>query len=338
MARRGLLRALEVAARQTERDAARRYKANLRAAKQSEKMEALDLGRQEVELFETYVDFLVSIHKDCRTPLDWKAIAALPAPSSPTRASAHEDLAREALHNFRPGFFASVFGMVPKQRARLESEIWEGRSMDDTKFEEQQRKHAAEMQDWKDRCDIASRVLRGDLSAYNEVIEETNPFAEIAGLGSSVRVSTHDPAFIEATLRVNSDQVVPREAKSLLSSGKLSVKAMPLRRFNEIYQDYVCGAALRVARELFAVLPIDAVDVTAEVDGFNSATGRNELSTILSVQVTKSIADRINFELTDPSECMKNFVHAMKFTKSGGFEAIESASAHANARRRGSVR
>ena len=38
---------------------------------------------------------------------------------------------------------------------------------------------------------------------------------------------------------------------------------MPKGRFHEIYQDYLCGCLLRVAREVFALFPVDTVLVTA---------------------------------------------------------------------------
>lgn len=335
MARRGLLHAIDAANRRAERESAKRYRENLKRAKEYEKFAEQERARNEVELFEAHVDMLVSMHKDCRSPLNWKAIVEAPALKAPTRASSNEDLARQTLDGYRPGVFARLFRLVEKQRASLEAEVVEGRAADDALYASAQARHARQAQEWQERHDLAQGVLRGDLQAYMDAIEETNPFAEVAELGSTVTVSAHDSAFIEATVQVNTDRVVPQESKSLLSSGKLSVKTLAPSKFNEIYQDYVCGAALRVARELFALLPLDAVDVTAVVDGLNSATGRNEVRTILSVQVTRKIADGINFEMADPSDCMKNFVHTMKFTKSGGFDSIDGAAPRTNARRGG---
>ena len=63
---------------------------------------------------------------------------------------------------------------------------------------------------------------------------------------------------------MNSDHVIPRAAKSLLKSGKLSVKQKPKGAFHELYQDYVCSATMRVAREALALLPVQTVVVDAK--------------------------------------------------------------------------
>ena len=76
----------------------------------------------------------------------------------------------------------------------------------------------------------------------------------------------------ELFVLVKSEEIVPRETKSLLKSGKLSVKQMPKARFYEIYQDYVCGCVLRAGRELFALLPIRMVIVTAMANMLNTQT------------------------------------------------------------------
>ncbi len=39
---------------------------------------------------------------------------------------------------------------------------------------------------------------------------------------------------------------------------------MTKAKFYELYQDYVCGVALRVARELFAILPLNTAFITTK--------------------------------------------------------------------------
>ncbi|GMV41593.1 MAG: hypothetical protein AMXMBFR64_33090 [Myxococcales bacterium] len=316
------LRALAAASRRAERESARRYRERERNMRESAKLAEKDRARHEVELHDALIETLVSVHKDCSDPIDWKSLRDAAAPALPDRSSKNEDGARIELEGYRPGLFTRLFGLTARQRAKLEAAITEGRAMDDAAYRAACAAHDEQRAEWQEQRDLAARVLAGDLDAYVTVIQEMNPFAEIAGLGSSVSFSSDEATMIEATVRVNTDRVVPAESKSLLASGKLSVKAMTPARFNAIYQDYVCGAALRVARELLAILPVEAVDVTATVEGLDTATGRNDVKTILSVQVTRKVASMINFELADPSDCMKNFKHKMKFTKSGGFEPI----------------
>jgi len=100
---------------------------------------------------------------------------------------------------------------------------------------------------------------------------------------------------------------------------------MPKARFQEIYQDYVCGCVLRLAREMFALLPVDNVILTATVDGIDSRTGHVAELPVLSVAATRTEIEHLDFERLDPSDAVENFQHrgdVMTSRKSGGFVPI----------------
>ena len=44
---------------------------------------------------------------------------------------------------------------------------------------------------------------------------------------------------VEAAIQVHEKDVIPKESKTLLKSGKLSVKPMPKTKYDELYQDCV---------------------------------------------------------------------------------------------------
>jgi hypothetical protein len=93
---------------------------------------------------------------------------------------------------------------------------------------------------------------------------------------------------------------------------------MPKGRANEIYQDYVCGAALRACREVFAALPVHWCAANVRSQLLNPATGHVELSTLLSVIAPRATAEALRYEHLDPSDAMRNFVHRMGFKKAEG--------------------
>ena len=137
----------------------------------------------------------------------------------------------------------------------------------------------------------------------------------------------HEGGVLEAKVAIHGSDVIPAEIKSLLKSGKLSTKAMPVGRFNELHQDYVCSCALRVGRELLAILPDDLVIVTALDNVLNSSTGHMEEQPILSVAFSRLTVDGLNLETIDPSDAMRNFVHNMSFKKGAGFSAVPALDA-----------
>jgi hypothetical protein len=122
---------------------------------------------------------------------------------------------------------------------------------------------------------------------------------------------------------VNSLEIVPDYVLTTTATGKLSNKKMTVSRFNELYQDYVCSAAIRVARETFALLPIDCVYVNAIADLLDASTGRIKPQAILSCKFIGENLDRLHFERIDCSDAMRNFVHRMSFSKNSGFAAVE---------------
>ena len=105
-------------------------------------------------------------------------------------------------------------------------------------------------------------------------------------------------------LKVSGKQIIPAEVKTLTASEKVSVKPMPKGLFHEIYLDYLCGCVLRVAREVFALLPVDTVLVTAAEDSLDSRTGQTVEQPVLSVAMPRADFARLNFDRLDPSDTM----------------------------------
>ena len=172
---------------------------------------------------------------------------------------------------------------------------------------------------------LAMRVLAGDEPAYVEALQGHPAFRELTELGSSIKFEIERSDVIECTLLVNGRDAIPTHSKSLTSTGKLSVKPMPKARFHEIYQDYVCSCVLRVAREVFAVLPIDLVIVTAAVVVKRDAVSVGVETPVLSAAMPRAALDALDFDVLDPSDAIDGFLHrgdVMASRKSGEFVAV----------------
>ena len=135
------------------------------------------------------------------------------------------------------------------------------------------------------------------------------------------------PECVTATLVVNDQEAIPSRSKSLLKTGRVSVKEMPKSRFYALYQDHVCSCMLRVGRELLALLPIEMVIVHVEAKLLNTRTGHMEDQCIVSAAMPRETMDSLNFDLLDPSDSLDNFVHRMRFLKTKGFMKVEPLAA-----------
>jgi hypothetical protein len=315
----GALRSINAASRRASREAVRRQKEFDRRQAQLSKLMQREQDALEVEEFENYLEVLRSVHRDCAEPVDWRSLAERPEPPPPLRSDAAEARARQALAAYVPGFFDRLFARVELRRRQLAGAIERAKAADDAGHARAVAEHAHAHQEWADMRELARRILASNREAELEALEQLDPFREMSELGSEITFTVPENGPIHAEILVNGEDVIPSHTKTLLQSGKLSIKKMPVGQFYEIYQDYVCGCVLRTARELFAALPVDAVIVTAKGEVLNTANGHVEVQPIVSAAIPRRTLVRLNFDALDPSDSLRNFTHRMEFKKTKGF-------------------
>ncbi|MEK7727441.1 MAG: hypothetical protein AAB354_03455 [candidate division KSB1 bacterium] len=319
---RGALRSLAAASRAAERESTRRQRDFQERRNYLVKMEKRALASDELELYENRIEVLTSIHKDCSNTWDWEKIRAIPLPAKPSSLRKHEKLATQDYENFKPSFFDKLLGRVESKRNKLLNEVKAAKQRDELDYEEVSKVYKEKYSKWRETCELAAQILDGKTDAYIEAIKQINPFSEIKGMVSAISFDVINHSLIDFTIKVNDETMIPSEVKSLLKSGKLSKKQMPKTQFYQLYQDCVCSCIFRVARELFALLPIRVAIVTAAEKLLNPATGFVEEQPILSAIIPKRTLDELNFDMIDPSSALSNFIHRMDFKRIQGFNAI----------------
>ena len=320
----GTVRSLQASARRSERNAHRRQRDLERQSKEYARMEALEQAAHEVDVYENYLEVLLSMHKECGEEVNWRRMRSKPEPTAPQLSDLLEKASFEKYARYSPNFWGRLLKLETRQRAALMSKVEAAKVMDSDRSLAEFREWEINHSEWAQEKDLAERILNGDRQAKLDAIEALEPFAEIAHLGSAIQLVVHESGTVECRLSVHGASVIPKEIKSLLKSGKLSTKAMPVGRFNDLHQDYVCSCALRVGLELLAILPDEIVIVTANDKVLNGSTGHLEELPILSVAFSRLTLGSLNLEAIDPSDAMKNFVHNMSFKKGGGFMPVDA--------------
>lgn len=298
-------RAVQTAERRLQRDSEKRRRELDKQLKEKAKLSAIERGRLEVEDYENRLEGLLSIHKERSDVIDWEEFSASLPPPAPRRRSYNEFKARQFL-----------IVAPSNQDDTLAPSIEDARSKDDAIFQQESATYSDERAKWQRLKEMSRQVLAGDHKAYIAALLEFNPFAEMSDLGSSINFIIHSATLVECGLKVNGKQAIPDEFKSLTASGKLSVKPMAKGKFHELYQDYLSGCVLRVAREVLALLPVETVLVTASADFLNARTGHIMEYPVLSVVMDRSTVTRLNFDQLDPSEAIDNFQHRGDFKAS----------------------
>lgn len=82
-------------------------------------MEALEQAAYEVEVYENHIDLLLSMHKECAEPVQWKKILSMPEPRQPLKSGALEQAALHASATYLPNFWARLFKLERRKREAL---------------------------------------------------------------------------------------------------------------------------------------------------------------------------------------------------------------------------
>ncbi len=280
-------------------------------------------ANHEAEQFANYLELLVSVHKDCGMNWDWPALAREEAPAHPIRIPHYESGARAALASYKPAFFEKLSGADKKRKNELTQAVLDASAADDRAYMEAVRQHQEAYAAWNVRRTQAQHILARDARAYPTVLQLSGALDELTAFQIQVSLTATEPDAIAFDCSITNDQTVPREEVKLTAKWTLTTKDIPAGRYWALFQDHVCSAAIRVAREAFAVLPVSRVVVNIGPVRLNSSNGHHEPVTFLAVHFARSALERINLANIDPSDSMKNFHHRMKFKKTTGFEAVE---------------
>lgn len=312
------------ASNRAERERKRQERANNVYYASLQKEEDIQDVAGEVAKWSKYVESIQSLHKNCSAPINWNDIEAQDEPEKVSLGEYHTRLATEALETYKPTLFHKLFNQVHRVRARLEAAIQLANAQDVKDFEEAQIAYEISYKDWTKLNNLAEGIKKGNHQSYLDAVKHFNFLSKINNLGSKIELNILED-FIDIDLFVNDEEIIPKHVLSQTKTGKLSKKNMTKTMYYELYQDYVCSAALRVAREVFAHLPIDKLRISAFLKMVNSQTGHLEDTVILSVIIPLETLRTLRFKSIDPSDSMQNFVHTMNFRKTQGFRMVNKA-------------
>ena len=183
-------------------------------------------------------------------------------------------------------------------------------------------KGSDEYKEWIALKEFSDEDLKGDIDSYFAIIDEVKPFDDLLEFGSNFQVGTDDPKHIEIEFAIKSDDVVPKIEMTLKANGDISEKELSKTAYYDLMQDYVSSTTIRIARDAFALLPVDTVIVHAVDNILNTATGFEEELTLLSVKFTREKLMSLNLAMVDPSDALSQFECNMKFKKTTGFDPV----------------
>lgn len=316
------LRQLEAHRRAEERADRRQIKEHARMIKEIKKMAAREQAAFEVEAYEKRLKQISSVHRECSDKIDWRNILQLHSPIRPQKRDKCEAAALLREKEYSPSILDWLFRRTEFKRRKLKEEIIKAKSLDEEEFQKQIQLYNLSYSDWQDLNDLAKRIVAGNTAYFGKAFRELCSFQELDELGSKINVTFNISDQCDVTFNINSDEAIPREIKTLSKNGELLIKRTPVIQFNELYQDLVIGSVLRIAREIFAALPVKIVCITVYSNRLDSSTGYVTSQPIFCAKIPQSTLITFKFDTLDPSESLRHFNHQMAFNKTKGFATI----------------
>lgn len=286
-----------------------------KAAAEKQKQLDLEYAKAAVEEYEDHINAIRLLHTEHEEPINWKQIYEINEPFNDPYITPgpRETDAREKFNNYKPGFFAKRFKFAENSnQTYYQNLIEKGKKEDREQYNE-----------WKNLHILAEGAVNGDTDTMLEIVENMQPFEDLTEFGSGFEMGFLNSDIVEVEFMIMADTVVPAEAKSLTSTGKLSVKPLAKGKRLDIMQDYVCSCILRIAGDLFAILPVNGVLIHAMDTFIDTAVGSTDAKDIVSVFIDRSTFNTLNLEAIDPSDSMQNFKCNMTFLKTKGFKPVQ---------------
>jgi len=316
----GAMRTYGAAIRRAEKEQQRRARELKKQYKEIQREEEKENARKSYDDWKNYVNLLISLHKNATQSVSWDEIINTEKPKSPIIESRRQIEARKKLEAFQPSFMDKVFGSGKWKKIALEKALKAAIAADNSA----QKNFDQERSNWEELNRIATGVQEKQIESYLAAISYFDPFGELGELGSQLEFDFNQP-LASIDLYVNETDVIPEVELSLTSTGKLSKRNMSKSRYNELYQDHICSSIMRVAREVFAYIPIHLVRINAIMKMVNTSSGHKESQVVVSTIFSLQTLSELNFEGIDPSDAMRNFVCNMQFSKTKGFTSVGKA-------------
>jgi hypothetical protein len=320
-----------VTSRQVTRGVFRTMRAMDRAAKQSERRRVahnnalqrqahLDTSANAAVAYETMIEALTGAHRITFSRKDWLTTATRDPVPEPKRHDVAERAAEAAVADFKPGWATRILRREIKVRQSLVDAVPRARQLDDNLYATSIAAAATE----NESILAAQQVIERRPDALVQALEL---HSELGNLPFSVEAV--DTTFLDKRVIAIVDGLdledMPEESITLLKSGKASVKSLGVGKRHELHRDTICSAAVRVALEFLATLPIDEVEVLMLTDILDRGSGHIAPEPVLHLRLTVQAALALNLSHTEAFALVNRLGGHFEWNKRDGFRAINAS-------------
>jgi hypothetical protein len=163
---------------------------------------------------------------------------------------------------------------------------------------------------------FARRMVAGDRAAWSEVLY-TELSNEQLPFGFSFDFSVDEETdLVGIGVELPAEDVVPSRASRQLKNGDVRYRDLPKKLVREFYEDVCCSLVLRVAHEVYRVLPeADETHVTGYRPEFDPRTGAERRAVFLRFATDRQDFSAIDLDHVDPSDAFEHLGGASAKTR-----------------------
>lgn len=267
--------------------------------------------------YDNYIKSLLSIHKEFSETLSWEQFIGTPEPKLPERQSLNQDIAEQEYKAYIPTVLDKMLFQCKNKKNELIKNAEQAKRYDDLIYNAALKEFRNEHRNWTKAQLFTKGIRNGDLKAYQHAIQFFNPFQSIVKLGAKLECEFFSE-YIIAHMNLHPEEMIPDYIVSQASTGKILKQEMPIFNFNEICHQHVCSCSLRIAREIFTLLPVQSVFVKTYAAP-EKPEERYEERVMLTVKFGRAEFLELNLKTGHAADYIAKFPHNIDFSTTGGF-------------------
>ncbi|MDC0736756.1 hypothetical protein N6L24_00555 [Cognatishimia sp. SS12] len=303
-------RSLGPAARESERQEKDRQK---RAMERS--------NAKYIHELDSYIRHITGLHHELIAPIDWKGLAGRPAPQPPEIDLQNSQRMRSQLAHHEPGFVEWLMGRGKQTRDALERALHIAKQRNHDDILVQLTPYHRQVAQWEREQATYHGVMQGDDAVLLSVIKSQQTLSKIHKLGRGLGFSVNG-GLIHAVLSLHDQSIVPDFHLKYMPSGKLTELKMPREKSMRLYRAYAASATLKVASDLFRLVPADVLVVSCIAPCHVTESAYDEDWPVLSAAFKRDRFEQVDLPNIEALPALSRFKVAEAFHPTHGFGRI----------------
>jgi len=272
--------------------------------------------------YDEYINSIITLHKTSSEAMNWEYLLAAPEPKLPLRKADNQLIAESACRSFRPSLIDKLLGQGKQKHKGLMDKAQEAKQQDDLIYNCTLKEFKTDLVEWTKIQEVSQGVISREPFSYEEAIEFFNPFFPVTALGVLLSYEISINAIV-VNMQVNAKKIVPEFVPNKVASGKAKLLNMQETDFNVLFYSFLCSSAIRIARETFALLPVEHLIVNVFESNIILMADEKVGRAILAVNFDQPQISTLDFSSDDCSSLLRSFPHHLSFSASAGFKEVD---------------